>query len=185
MFDPVLSIPKILKALEFAAEMHKKQKRKGEEDIPYINHCIHVARLISDVGQIQDENLLIAAILHDTLEDTEAQPRDILTLFGKPVLDIVLEVSDDKSLPKAERKRLQIETAAKKSSNAKILKIADKISNIRDIIDHPPKDWSIKRRLEYLDWSAQVIDQIRGANDPLEALFDQYLQEGKNLLNSN
>lgn len=177
--------PQFLKALAFAADKHKSQRRKGEEGIPYINHCIEVALLLNQVGKVEDEELLIAALLHDTIEDTNTKAEEIEQAFGERVRDIVLEVSDDKSLPKAVRKQLQIEKAAQKSPEARTLKLADKICNIRDIILHPPKNWPTERKLDYLAWAAKVIDQIRGAHPALEALFDEWLEKGKAYFQAN
>jgi len=162
-----------LKALVFAAHKHRDHRRKDPSHSPYVNHLIEVADLLWRVGGVRDPALLMAAVLHDSIEDTHTSPAEIREYFGKEVLDLVLEVTDDKSLPQAVRKRLQVEHAAGISLRAKQLKIADKISNVRDIMITPPPDWSEQRRQEYLDWARQVVDRVRGANPALETEFDR------------
>lgn len=172
----------LLKALRFAAEKHSDQRRKNAKASPYINHPIQVAELLWRVADVRDETLLIAAILHDTIEDTDAKPEDIRAEFGEEVLALVMEVTDDKSLPKVTRKQLQVEHAPHKSRSAKLLKIADKISNVGDIISTPPKDWSLDRRKEYLLWTEQVVAGLRGVNEKLERQYDDLLMKGKQSL---
>ena len=167
---------KILQALVFAAHKHRDHRRKDPDHSPYINHLIEVADLLYQVGGTRDTDLLVAAVLHDSIEDTHTSPEEIRDAFGQAVLDLVLEVTDDKSLPKAERKRLQVEHAPNRSLPAKQLKLADKICNVRDILHTPPADWSPERRQEYLDWARQVVDGLRGANPALEAEFDALYQ---------
>jgi guanosine-3',5'-bis(diphosphate) 3'-pyrophosphohydrolase len=162
-----------LQALVFAAHKHRDHRRKDPNHSPYVNHLIEVADLLWRVGGVRDPVLLTAAVLHDAIEDTHTSPAEIREYFGKEVLDLVLEVTDDKSLPQAVRKRLQVEHAAHISPQAKQLKVADKISNVRDIINTPPLDWPDQRRQAYLDWAREVVDQVRGANPALEAEFDR------------
>ena len=171
-----------LKAVCYAAEKHRKQRRKNAEASPYINHPIQVAQILWDVAGVRDATLLVAAILHDTIEDTDATPDEIRSEFGEDVLALVLEVTDDKSLPKQVRKQLQVEHAPHKSRNAKLLKIADKISNVGDIISTPPKDWSLERRKEYLLWTERVVAGLRGVNEKLEGHYDELLSRGKESL---
>jgi len=163
----------VLKALAFAAHKHRDQRRKDNNASPYINHPIALATVLCNEGGITDVNVLCAALLHDTIEDTETTPTELTELFGKTISDLVMEVTDDKSLPKAERKRLQIEHAANASYEAKLVKLADKISNLRDIANCPPADWDSNRKQEYFDWAKKVIDQIRGASAVLERIFDE------------
>ncbi len=163
----------LIQAINFAAKKHSIQKRKGADEQPYINHPLEVLNLLLNVGKIEDYNVLIAAILHDTIEDTETTKEEITELFGANVCEMVLEVTDDKSLPKAERKQLQIEHAPHLSDGAKYIKLADKISNIRDVSENPPDGWSDKRRLEYVEWGEKVIDGLRGVNENLENHFDE------------
>lgn len=163
----------VLKALAFAANKHRDQRRKDNNASPYINHPIALATVLCNEGGITDVNVLCAALLHDTIEDTETTPTELTKLFGKTISDLVMEVTDDKSLPKAERKRLQIEHAANASYEAKLVKLADKISNLRDIANCPPADWDSNRKQEYFDWAKKVIDQIRGTSAVLERIFDE------------
>jgi guanosine-3',5'-bis(diphosphate) 3'-pyrophosphohydrolase len=172
----------ILKAIHFAAEKHKAQRRKDTEASPYINHPIQVTEILWRLGNVRDTPLLLASILHDTLEDTDATPDEIKEMFGQEVLALVLEVTDDKSLPKEVRKQRQVETTPHKSPRAKLLKLADKISNVQDIIHTPPKDWSLERRQEYVLWSERVVNGLRGVNEKLESRYDELLAEGKRLL---
>ena len=171
----------ILKAFHFAAEKHNDQRRKDTKASPYINHLIGVAETLWSVGDVRDVNLLVAAILHDTIEDTDATADEIKSQFGEEVLSLVLEVTDDKNLPKQTRKQLQVEHAPHKSKKAKLLKIADKINNIRDIIKSPPESWSLERRQEYLLWSEKVVAGLRGGSPKLEGQYDELLAEGKRL----
>jgi GTP diphosphokinase / guanosine-3',5'-bis(diphosphate) 3'-diphosphatase len=124
-------------------------------------------------GGVQDEIVLAAAILHDTIEDTETEERELRARFGEDVASIVVEVTDDKTLPKAERKRHQIEHAHSLSRRAKLVKLADKIANVRDVLYRPPSDWSAQRREEYIEWARQVVEQMRGVSESLETVFDQ------------
>lgn len=176
------SIGLLLKAMRFSAEKHNDQRRRDSKASPYINHPIQVAETLHSVGGVRDAALLAAAILHDTIEDTDATPEEIRREFGDEILDLTLEVTDDKSLPKEVRKQLQIETMALKSPRAKALKLADKICNVRDIVHFPPKDWSLKRKREYLAWTEKVVSGARGTNRDLEALYDETLKEGKRIL---
>ena len=169
----------LLKALRFAAEKHSRQRRKDPQQTPYINHPVLVAELLWNVGKEEDVPLIVAALLHDTIEDTQTSPEEIESLFGPEVLSLVLEVTDDKNLPKVERKRLQVETAPHKSLRAKRLKLADKISNISDIGLATPKDWTMKRKREYLDWAEKVIAGLKGCNPNLEKMFERTLQEAR------
>lgn len=176
------SVGLILKALRFAAEKHNDQRRKDSRSSPYINHPIGVAETLWSVGNVRDDTLLVAAILHDTIEDTNTTAEEIETEFGRDVLELVLEVTDDKSLPKQTRKQLQVEHAPHNSDKAKLLKIADKINNIRDIIKSPPADWSLVRRQEYLLWTEKVVAGLRGVSPKLESQYDELLAEGKRSL---
>jgi GTP diphosphokinase / guanosine-3',5'-bis(diphosphate) 3'-diphosphatase len=165
----------LLQALSFASVKHRNQRRKDAESSPYINHPIAVASVLASEGSVEDETLLVAAVLHDTVEDTETTFDELMQRFGAAVAELVRELTDDKSLPKAERKRLQIEHARSASPGAKQLKIADKICNVRDITVAPPADWPVQQRREYLSWAAQVVDSCRGVNPGLDAAFDAAL----------
>jgi guanosine-3',5'-bis(diphosphate) 3'-pyrophosphohydrolase len=175
----------LLKALNFAADKHRNQRRKDKEASPYINHPIQVADLLSQVGQIQDVITLAGALLHDTLEDTATTSDEIRHLFGEEVLSIVQEVTDDKRLSKVQRKRLQIEHAPYKSTRAKLIKLADKICNVSDIHRSPPSNWSYQRRLEYLAWTEKVVAGLRGVNAALEAYYETVLTAAQQALAHN
>ena len=163
----------VLRATAFAALKHRDQRRKDAEASPYINHPIALADLLWDLGGVRDPVVIAAALLHDTIEDTETSATELRRAFGAKVAGIVGEVTDDKRLPKERRKELQIEHAAHISKSAKLVKLADKICNLRNILASPPKDWSIERKRQYFDWAKKVIDQVRGANPKLERRFDQ------------
>lgn len=176
----------ILKALEFAAVRHRKQFRKGEDKSPYINHPIQVANLLVKEAGEKDPVLLAAAILHDVVEDTvdgKKEKKKLVELireeFGEDVLSVTLEVTDDKSLCKKDRKRLQVEHAPHLSVKARKLKIADKIMNVRDITNNPPEKWPLKRIIRYFDWSEKVVGGLRGSNPGLDAIFDETLKKGR------
>ena len=162
----------LLKALAFAAHKHRDQRRKDAQASPYINHPIALADLLVNEGGVTDVEVLCAALLHDTVEDTATTPQELAEAFGSRVAGIVAEVTDDKKLPKAERKRLQIEHAAGLSPEAKLVKLADKICNLRDVAHRPPAHWDLARRREYFEWAKKVVDGVRGAHPRLEAAFD-------------
>jgi len=162
----------VLEAARFAAEKHANQKRKGAAAEPYINHLLEVALLVSMALSEPDANLVIAALLHDTVEDTDTTRDELLQRFGVDVADLVMEVTNDKSLPKAERKRLQVQNAPKKSTRAQIIKLADKTSNLRSILASPPADWSQQRRKEYFEWAREVVNALSSPNPLLRAEFE-------------
>ena len=166
----------ILKAMAFAARKHRHQRRKDLEASPYINHPIDLADILANEAHVTDAVVIAAAVLHDTVEDTETTPEELTLAFGAEISAIVAEVTDDKSLPKEERKRLQVEHAAGASFRAQQLKLADKIANLRDLTRSPPADWSLERKRAYFDWSKRVVDALRGRHDVLEALFDEVFQ---------
>ncbi|MDP2206098.1 MAG: HD domain-containing protein [Alphaproteobacteria bacterium] len=171
-------IPSLTRALMFAAQKHTDQRRKGERAEPYVNHLIDVVDTLARHTDGADVDLLMAGALHDTIEDTETKYEELKREFGENVADIVRECTDDKSLPKAERKRLQAENAPHKSERARMVKIADKTSNLRSILDSPPPDWDNARKLEYFDWSKSVVDGCRGINAGLEREFDDLHKKG-------
>jgi guanosine-3',5'-bis(diphosphate) 3'-pyrophosphohydrolase len=176
------SVGLVLRAIRFAAEKHNDQRRKDSKQSPYINHPVQVAETLWTIGEVRDDTLLVAAVLHDTLEDTATLPEEIKAQFGEQILALVLEVTDDKSLPDKVRKQLQVETAPHKSPPAKLLKLADKICNVRDLIDSPPLTWSRGRQQEYLLWTERVVAGLRGANPRLEKHYDDLLVRGKQSL---
>lgn len=174
------TINKLLEAASFAAQRHTDHHRKGDNKEPYINHPLEVANMLANVGGIDDIDVLIAAILHDTVEDVGVKKEEIADRFGDRVAAFVMEVTDDKSLPKAERKQLQVEHAPHLSVEAKQIKLGDKISNIADVTNNPPSDWDIERRREYIEWGEAVARGLRGTNKPLEELFDRTVAKAKN-----
>ena len=163
----------VLKAADTAARWHAHQRRKGSAQEPYINHLLEVAMLVADATGGTDTNLVIAALLHDAIEDCKVPKELIAETFGEDVASIVEEVTDDKNLAKEIRKAKQVETASTKSPRAKLLKLADKTSNLRAVATSPPVDWSVARRQAYVDWSREVLKGLRGANKKLEEQFDQ------------
>jgi guanosine-3',5'-bis(diphosphate) 3'-pyrophosphohydrolase len=169
----------VLQALHFAAHKHRDQRRKGAEASPYINHLIEAAELLSGVGGVSDLPTLQAAILHDTLEDTTTTPEELDKVFGPEVCRIVEELTDDQSLSSDKRKQKQIDYAPRLSTRAKMIKIVDKISNIRSIVETPPTKWSLARKREYLAWSERVVAGCRGSNEALERLFDDRVMAAK------
>src|SRR6185503_7246815 len=162
----------LLKALAFAAHKHRDQRRKDAEASPYINHPIALADVLVNEGGVTDVEVLCAALLHDTVEDTATTHQELVDAFGSRIARIVAEVTDDTDLPKQERKRLQIEHAPHLSEGAKLVKLADKICNLRDVVERPPAKWDLARRREYFDWAKQVVDGLRGTHPRLEAAFD-------------
>ena len=176
---------RLLRAMKFAADKHVHQRRKNADATPYINHPIEVAEHLSRVGGISDEEVLIAALLHDTVEDTNTTADEIESAFGSRVADIVMECTDDKSLEKAERKRLQVVNAPKKSAEAKCVKIADKTCNLASILDDPPQGWSLRRQQEYFKWAEQVIQGLLGVNPRLDECVKDILAQGNSVLQAD
>lgn len=176
----------ILKALEFASHRHRTQRRKGKREIPYINHPIQVASLLANEGGETDPILIAAAILHDVIEDTvnsvderRELMSEISAKFGEELLALTMEVTDDKTLEKQVRKQMQIEHANHLSIRAKKLKMADKITNLRDITVDPPDWWTHYRIVEYLSWAEKVVEGLKGVNPELENLFYKTLAEAR------
>jgi guanosine-3',5'-bis(diphosphate) 3'-pyrophosphohydrolase len=169
-------------ALAFSAEKHKNQRRKGQEHYPYINHPIRVGRYLSECCDGIDVVVLIAAVLHDTIEDTNTNPQEIEALFGRDVLGMVIEVTDDKDLPREVRQRLQIETVSGNSCGAKLIRIADKIDNVTELVHSPPAGWSDERKREYLQWAQEVVGRLEGTNACLERMFEERVRQAERLL---
>jgi guanosine-3',5'-bis(diphosphate) 3'-pyrophosphohydrolase len=162
----------ILKALEFAAQKHRDQRRKDKEASPYINHPIQLANVLWHEGRVADPVVIAAALLHDTIEDTETSWQELRGEFGDEIADIVLEVTDVHWLKKIVRKRLQVAKARHASKGARLVKLADKICNLRDVAARPPAGWSLERRQEYFEWAKEVVDKLRGTHPRLERRFD-------------
>src|SRR5262249_25465968 len=152
------NIALVIRAIEFAAQKHRMQRRKDTDASPYINHPIALIHVLCIDGGISEPVVLAAAALHDTIEDTETTAGELRDLFGDEIAALVLEMTDDKKLPKAERKRLQIEHAQHMSKEGALIKLADKICNLRDVATSPPANWSIERQREYFEWAKAVVD---------------------------
>jgi guanosine-3',5'-bis(diphosphate) 3'-pyrophosphohydrolase len=167
----------LLDAVAFAAHKHRNQRRKDAEASPYINHPIALASLLKREG-VDDVAVLCAALLHDAIEDTRTTADELRVRFGEVITSVVLEVTDDKTLDKAERKRLQVVHAHELSERAKLVKLADKICNVYDMVAAPPAKWTLERKREYLEWSKAVVDGLRGTHGALEAIFDEVYAKG-------
>ncbi len=169
----------VLNAAAFAAHKHKDQRRKDVKATPYINHPLALAQALCEEGDVDDPVILAAALLHDTIEDTETSYDEPRGQFGARIADVVVEVTDTKFLGKQSRKRLQLSKAAHASAAAQQVKIADKLCNLRDMLASPPAKWSEKRKREYFDWAKAVVDQVRGANPGLAERFDAVWEAGR------
>lgn len=174
---PISDVALVLRAAEFAAHKHREQKRKGKSGRPYVGHCIEVAALIADVGGVNDPTVLAAALLHDTVEDTKTTRDEVLREFGSAIDSIVGEVTDDKTQLRSVQRELQIMHAPGMSGGAKLIKLADKISNVREIGEDPPIEWDEERCNTYFDWAKQVVDAIGRINPELETLFARTLDK--------
>jgi guanosine-3',5'-bis(diphosphate) 3'-pyrophosphohydrolase len=181
---PRLSHPTaaLLDAVAFAADKHRHQRRKGADASPYINHPIEVADRLANVAGVTELAVLQAAILHDTIEDTETTADELEARFGPVVRGLVEEVTDDQTKPREVRKRLQIEMAPGLSAGARLIKISDKLANLLDMAERPPAGWSGERRREYADWAERVVGGCRGVSAPLEALFDEAVRRAREAL---
>jgi guanosine-3',5'-bis(diphosphate) 3'-pyrophosphohydrolase len=161
----------VIRAVEFAAQKHRMQRRKDSDASPYINHPIALMHVLCIDGGVSDPVILAAAALHDTIEDTETTEEELRTTFGEEIAQIVVEMTDDKSLPKEYRKRLQIEHAHRMSREGALVKLADKICNLRDVAVNPPLGWSLDRQVEYFDWAKAVVDELPQVSAALRAKF--------------
>ena len=167
----------LLAAISFAAHKHRAQRRKDAEASPYINHPLALAHVLATEGGVADLKTLMAAVLHDTVEDTETSYDELVEQFGKTVADVVMEVTDDKNLSKADRKRRQVEHAPHRSKRAALVKLADKTCNLRDVAHNPPADWQLARKREYFDWAKAVVDGLPVVNKQLlEAFHTAYAE---------
>ena len=170
---PSDDLDRLFRALAFAAHKHRDQRRKGAEASPYINHPIAVARALASEAGVTDVDVLCAALLHDTLEDTETTAAELREHFGEPVAALVAEVTDDRTLAQAARKAAQVAHAPHLSPGAKLVKLADKLCNLRDVLTSPPQGWDHERKRAYFDWAAEVVAGLRGVNPALERAFDE------------
>jgi guanosine-3',5'-bis(diphosphate) 3'-pyrophosphohydrolase len=180
---PISDIALVLRAAEFAAHKHRGQRRKGYSERPYVGHCIEVSALLANVGKIEDPEILAAALLHDTVEDTETTHDELVSEFGQVIAGYVAEVTDDKGLESDVRKELQVQHAPHLSRGAKLIKLGDKISNVREIGEDPPKQWSEERRRKYYAWAKRVVDAIGPVNQPLANQFARTFDKSISLLN--
>lgn len=172
----------LLQAISFAAVKHRHQRRKGADGTPYINHPIQVAVQLAEIAGVTDTEVLMGAILHDTLEDTDTTSQELEAAFGIRVRQLVEAVTDDKRLPRAERKQRQIDHAPSLSPEAALIKISDKISNVKDITHSPPEGWDLARQQQYLDWAIAVVKNCPPVSEPLEAHFQATMAEAKQAL---
>jgi guanosine-3',5'-bis(diphosphate) 3'-pyrophosphohydrolase len=168
----------LLDALAFSAERHRHQKRKGRSASPYINHPIEVARLLTAAG-VASVPVLMAAALHDTIEDTATTYEELAARFGPEVAGMVREVSDDPALTKAEQRRRQEIGAAGLTYGARLIRLADKISNVRDLVCDPPPHWSPRLTRDYLEWTRRVVDRCRGTDAALERAYDEAYERAR------
>ncbi len=174
--DQTVDLKIILKALAFAAHKHRDQRRKNCEASPYINHPIMLANILVNEGNVHDSTVICAALLHDTLEDTETTFSELTEQFGAAIAHIVLEVTLDMTQPMKVRKQEEIDHIVKASPQARLVKLADKICNLRDVSASPPVEWSLQRRKEYFDHAQKVIGKLRGTHLMLEGIFDTVLK---------
>jgi guanosine-3',5'-bis(diphosphate) 3'-pyrophosphohydrolase len=163
----------ILKACEFAAEKHRNQRRKDQARTPYINHPLAVARALAEEGGVKDLEILAAAILHDTLEDTQTTLEELRKAFGRRIASLVAEVTDDKTLPKQVRKQRQIDHGPSKSQGAALIKVADKICNLRDLAQSPPKHWTVERKGQYIEWAREVVRALPIPRHRMRRVFER------------
>ena len=177
--DYLNDIVLITRAFNFASSRHSEQRRKGQAQEPYVNHLAEVAELVAETTNGNDANLVAAALLHDTIEDTHTQPNELVTLFNEDIASLVGEVTDDTTLLKAERKKIQIANAPKKSPRAKILKLADKTSNLRSIAKSPPKNWDSSRKAEYINWAVKVVEGLGTVPTGLKSHFEKAAQTAR------
>lgn len=163
----------LLRAASFAAHKHREQRRKDASATPYINHPLAVAAVLAEEGGVRDPAIIAAGLLHDTIEDTQTELAELRGRFGESIAGIVAEVTDTKFLGKRTRKKLQVARAGRSSEAAKLVKLADKICNLRDILACPPTEWSVERKQEYFDFAKRVVDRVRGASPELAERFDR------------
>lgn len=162
----------VVRALDFAARKHRDQRRKDPYGSPYINHPIALMHVLSEEAGVTDAHLLAVAALHDTIEDTDTTFEELIRVFGEEISKTVLELTDDKSLPKPDRKKRQIEYASRISHAGAIVLLADKVCNLRDIARIPPPDWTLQQKRNFFDWAREVVENLPPVNETLEALFE-------------
>jgi guanosine-3',5'-bis(diphosphate) 3'-pyrophosphohydrolase len=163
----------LLSAISFAAAKHRKQRRKDVDASPYINHPLQLAHVRATEGRISDVETLMAAVLHDTVEDTLTTYEELVQNFGTTVADVVMELTDDRKLRKEQRKQHQVDHAPHLTQRAALVKLADKTCNLRDVASSPPAGWPIERKREYFDWAKRVVDMLSPVNGKMRAAFDE------------
>lgn len=178
MADPS-TIGLVIQAAHFAADKHRDQRRKGVRNTPYINHPLEVAERLNRIGGIEEATVLVAAILHDTIEDTETTRAELARLFGNEIAALVAELTDETGLTWQERKRMEIEHAQHLSHRAKMIKLVDKTCNVADTVTNPPGEWTLSRRRDYLEFARLVADGCRGINAALDAEFDRVMADAR------
>ncbi|KAL1453382.1 hypothetical protein WDU94_007522 [Cyamophila willieti] len=166
------AIMNIVKATDFASHKHHYQRRKDPEGSPYIEHPVAVAHILTQLGKVSNPVVIMAALLHDTVEDTDTTFEEIDREFGPKVKSVVAELTDNKHMTKDERKRWQILHAAESTHEAKLVKLADKLHNLRDIERSLPVNWTEERKTQYFNWARDVVAGLRGTNAPIEAALD-------------
>ncbi len=171
----VSEIQEISRAIDFAAEKHRFQTRKNKEKTPYISHPIGVAHHLVDIGQVRDPAVIIGALLHDTVEDTETTFEELQQKFGPVVTGYVKEMTDDKSLSAEMRKRMQVAGASHKSKGAAQIKMADKLYNVTDLLTNPPSDWSQTRIDQYFEWAQSVVNRLPKVNSSLRSAVEKVI----------
>lgn len=169
----------VIQAAHFAADKHRDQRRKGVRNTPYINHPLEVAERLNRIGGIEDATILAAAILHDTIEDTETTRAELAKLFGNDIAALVAELTDETGLTWQERKRMEIDHAPHLSDRAKMIKLVDKTCNVADTVTNPPGEWTLSRRRDYLEFARLVADGCRGVNAALDAEFDRVMTDAR------
>jgi guanosine-3',5'-bis(diphosphate) 3'-pyrophosphohydrolase len=172
----------VIQAAHFAADKHRDQRRKGARNTPYINHPLEVADRLNRVAGVEDAAILAAAILHDTIEDTQTTRAELASLFGNRIAALVAELTDQPGLTWQERKRREIEHSAHISHDAKLIKLSDKTSNVADTVANPPGEWTLSRRRDYLEFARLVADGCRGINAALDAEFDRVIEDARRRL---
>jgi guanosine-3',5'-bis(diphosphate) 3'-pyrophosphohydrolase len=180
MTPSTLSYKEVFSALSYAAIQHRYQRRKGFNSIPYINHPIGVAGLIVNVASVNDILTIQGALLHDVVEDTGATLEDIKQHFGSDMMELVKELTDDTSLSSKKRKEIQAETAPQLSDKAKMIRIADKVCNLEDLMNYP-MGWPRKRKINYVKWSVQVYQGCKGVNENLDTLFQETVERAMDM----
>ncbi|EFO18322.1 hypothetical protein LOAG_10172 [Loa loa] len=167
----------IIEAVDLAARRHRQQRRKDAAQTPYVNHPIGVAYILTSEGQITDTTTIIAAILHDIVEHTKTTDEEIRKMFGDEIADIVKECTMVRSMKREARMKSELEKASKLSHKAKLVQLADKLNNIRDIERGTPLGWTKQHVTEYIIFAKDLLSKIRGIHGPLESALDDIINK--------